>query len=241
MSNVAIPARPGFGGSGPGRPRHTGRGGHEPREEILSAAGRLFVDRGFAATSTREIAEAVGIRQASLYYHFSGKDEILGQLLDHTVRPTVERIAKIEEFSSCPWTRLYLLVALDVRTLLATEHNTAFLARLPDVTRSPAFDGYEQVRRELTDAYDRLGRDVEALSPGLEPSPLHLGHQLLQLVEVVIVFRRTKTRVDAAGIAASCLRVCGASTLQIALAAATANELLQEHKDVWLQELPRSS
>lgn len=49
-----------------------------PREEILDAAAGLFVDRGFEGTSTREIAEAVGIRQASVYYHFpSGKDEIL--------------------------------------------------------------------------------------------------------------------------------------------------------------------
>lgn len=237
MSSVAIPARPGFGGNGPGRPRHTGRGGPaDPREEILSAAGRLFVNQGFAATSTREIADAVGIRQASLYYHFAGKDQILGELLDHTVRPTVERIAEIEDVVTSPWTRLYLLVMVDVRTLLATEHNTAFLARLPDVTNSPAFAGYEAVRRQLTKAYNRLGRAIEARSAGFEPTPLDLGGQLLQLVEVVIAFRRSKTRVDAAAIAGSCLRICGATTEQITSAAAAAGDLLVDLEAAWSQE-----
>lgn len=48
----------------------------DPREEVLDISVSLFVDRGFAAISTRDIAEAVGIRQASIYYRFpSGKDD----------------------------------------------------------------------------------------------------------------------------------------------------------------------
>src|SRR5690606_6446151 len=66
----------------PGRPRHLpDKGVGTPREQVLEAAALLFTSKGFAATSTREIAEAVGIRQASLYYHFAGKDEILAALL----------------------------------------------------------------------------------------------------------------------------------------------------------------
>ncbi|MGH3975407.1 MAG: TetR/AcrR family transcriptional regulator, partial [Pseudonocardiaceae bacterium] len=57
----------------------------EPREEILNIAAGLFVERGFAATSTREIAEVVGIRQASLYFHFANKEEILGELLQRSI------------------------------------------------------------------------------------------------------------------------------------------------------------
>ena len=57
-----------------------------PREEILDAAAGLFVSQGLAATTTRQIAERVGIRQASLYYYFAGKDEILLELLTQSVR-----------------------------------------------------------------------------------------------------------------------------------------------------------
>lgn len=81
----------------PGRPRHVvSTSAASPRDQVLDAAAELFVTRGFAATSTREIAEKVGIRQASLYYHFAGKDEILAELLQRSVRPTMDNVAKIE-------------------------------------------------------------------------------------------------------------------------------------------------
>ena len=59
-----------------------------PREQILVAAAALFVGQGFAAAIDAAIAEPVGIRQASLYYHFAGKDDILAELLDRSVRPS---------------------------------------------------------------------------------------------------------------------------------------------------------
>ena len=51
------------------------------RERILDAAADLFVEKGFAATSLREIAERVGVTKAALYYHFTSKDELLSALL----------------------------------------------------------------------------------------------------------------------------------------------------------------
>ena len=55
-----------------GRPRLTTqrRPGTTARDEILDAAGELFTTLGYTGTSTRTIAEAVGIRQASLYHYF---------------------------------------------------------------------------------------------------------------------------------------------------------------------------
>lgn len=46
-------------------------------EQILSAAERLFRERGYLATSVREIGEAIGIRGASLYHHIGGKEDLL--------------------------------------------------------------------------------------------------------------------------------------------------------------------
>lgn len=73
--------------AGPGRPRHQqpSRPGATAREEILDAAAELFTTKGFASTSTRSIADAVGIRQSSLYHHFKTKDDILEDLLEGTV------------------------------------------------------------------------------------------------------------------------------------------------------------
>jgi TetR/AcrR family transcriptional regulator, cholesterol catabolism regulator len=56
------------------------------RAELLAAAARVFAERGYAATTVREVADAAGILGGSLYYHFDSKesmvDEILSTFLD---------------------------------------------------------------------------------------------------------------------------------------------------------------
>ncbi len=47
------------------------------RSDLLRAAARLFVVHGYTATSTRDIADAVGMRSGSPFYHFRSKQELL--------------------------------------------------------------------------------------------------------------------------------------------------------------------
>ena len=51
------------------------------RSELLRAAARLFVEKGFNATTTRDIAEAVGMRSGSPFYHFRSKQELLKEAM----------------------------------------------------------------------------------------------------------------------------------------------------------------
>lgn len=51
--------------------------GRDTKAEIHAAALELFSSRGYEKTSLREIAEQVGITKASLYYHYSSKQELL--------------------------------------------------------------------------------------------------------------------------------------------------------------------
>ena len=51
------------------------------RQEILNTALELFSVQGYEATSVSQIADAVGIRKASLYSHFTSKQEILDALI----------------------------------------------------------------------------------------------------------------------------------------------------------------
>jgi AcrR family transcriptional regulator len=55
------------------------------KERILSVAIDLFAQKGFDAVSLREIAEAAGIRKATLYYYFTSKDQILENIFDYTM------------------------------------------------------------------------------------------------------------------------------------------------------------
>lgn len=81
----------------------------ERRNEILDAADELFGRKGFAATSTNDILEKVGIARGTLYYHFKSKEDIMDALIERygnrmlgTVRdiaadksiPVIERIIR---------------------------------------------------------------------------------------------------------------------------------------------------
>lgn len=49
----------------------------DAKQRVLETAERLFMERGYAAITLRDLAEALGIRQASLYYHFpAGKEQL---------------------------------------------------------------------------------------------------------------------------------------------------------------------
>lgn len=57
--------------------------GEERRLQILRVAVRLFSQRGFRGTTTKEIAHAAGISEAMVFRHFATKEELYAAILDH--------------------------------------------------------------------------------------------------------------------------------------------------------------
>src|SRR5882724_1590195 len=57
--------------------------GDERRLQILKVAMRLFSQRGFRGTTTKEIARAAGVSEAMVFKHFATKDELYGAILDN--------------------------------------------------------------------------------------------------------------------------------------------------------------
>ncbi|MEO9247283.1 TetR/AcrR family transcriptional regulator [Citricoccus nitrophenolicus] len=51
------------------------------RAALMESAARLFAERGFAAVSTAELGEAVGMSGPALYKHFPSKDALLAEIL----------------------------------------------------------------------------------------------------------------------------------------------------------------
>jgi AcrR family transcriptional regulator len=51
------------------------------KRKVLQSCLELFVDKGYAASSIRDIADAAGMRSASLYAHFESKEAILTELV----------------------------------------------------------------------------------------------------------------------------------------------------------------
>lgn len=59
--------------------------GAETRARILAVALKLFAEQGYAGTSIRDIAQALGVTKAALYYHFDSKEEILHALTEPVI------------------------------------------------------------------------------------------------------------------------------------------------------------
>lgn len=124
--------------------------GLEPnrRSELLRAAARLFVEKGFAATTTRDIAEAVGMRSGSPFYHFRSKQELLKEAMIEGLEAGRARIAATIAGVADPEQRLRLLVRTHLGTLLEGDCNSPMLL---NETRSLDADA----RTEIAAAFDR--------------------------------------------------------------------------------------
>jgi AcrR family transcriptional regulator len=76
-----------------GRPRKTAEdpGDGNRRGELLRSAARLFRRKGFDATSTRDIAAAVGMQSGSPFYHFKSKGALLYAVMEEGMRSAIDR------------------------------------------------------------------------------------------------------------------------------------------------------
>jgi AcrR family transcriptional regulator len=145
----------------PGRPRAIpAPAGADPREEILDAAARLFAANGYAATGTREIATEVGLRQASFFHYFPRKEDLLAELLDRTVSPSLEATAWLMRRDEPPDVRLYVLVRQDVISLFGSRHTLAALQLLPEA-RDERYAGFWAKRASLRRRYKSLVKEME--------------------------------------------------------------------------------
>jgi TetR/AcrR family transcriptional regulator len=66
------------------------------RERLLTAALKLFNEKGYSATSVREIVEAAGVTKPVLYYYFGNKEGIYVELMDSSYSTFESLIAGVE-------------------------------------------------------------------------------------------------------------------------------------------------
>ncbi|WP_232492376.1 TetR/AcrR family transcriptional regulator [Novosphingobium kaempferiae] len=138
-------------------------------EEVLAAAAGLFAERGYAATSMRDIGERVGLLGGSLYHYIKSKDALFVRIHDRALQAAEDRIRAAITGIDDPALRL----ATACRVLLAIQLDPASLTMplMHDFRAVP-----EVVRAQLVerrDAFERLFVDlVEAAPPpaGVDPA-----------------------------------------------------------------------
>jgi AcrR family transcriptional regulator len=67
------------------------RSNRKRRQEIVDAAARVFAERGYHGASTQDIADLLGMRQASLYYYFDSKETALEEVCARGTAGFIER------------------------------------------------------------------------------------------------------------------------------------------------------
>ena len=92
------------------------------RAEILRAAAEVFVERGFDATTTRDIGERAGLLSGSLYHHFDTKEQMLHELVVDVYAPTAGYVARARAAGADGADRLVQLVRHHVVHLLGNRH-----------------------------------------------------------------------------------------------------------------------
>lgn len=96
----------------------TGRGRGVTAEQIVSTAARLFAQRGYHEIGMREIADAIGIRGASLYHHYPSKEDILFAICLTVSAEPVEQALPLLDEAGTPTSRLAALVRAHVLHLV---------------------------------------------------------------------------------------------------------------------------
>ena len=104
--------------------------GRARNEEVFQAAAKLMVQKGYGGTSISDIAKAVGMTKAGLYHHITSKQDMLFQILIHTMdgveRDVIEPVKQVED----PEERLREIIRLHLRRLF--ENGLEFALLFPE-------------------------------------------------------------------------------------------------------------
>ena len=159
-------------GRKPGSPNSNTPGDASRREELLRTAARLFVDKGFEATTTRDIADAVGMRSGSPFYHFRSKQDLLKAAMAEGLETGYRSLLAAIEGIDDPALRLRVLIRTHLGNLLEGECEAPLLlfeSRSLDAAARAEIaaitDRYQKPWQETLDALAAAGQLNSAQPP----------------------------------------------------------------------------
>jgi AcrR family transcriptional regulator len=147
--------------------------GRQARDELVSAALRVFARRGYRAAGVDEIAAEAGYSKGALYWHFSGKAELLDALLDERVdAPMREKLALLasappEQDMSVEASRTFGRQVAEQREALLLEREYWSLAIRDPELRARYAERQAELRRELGAAMEARARHLGTPDVGM--------------------------------------------------------------------------
>jgi AcrR family transcriptional regulator len=96
-------------------------------ERLFDTAADLFWHKGYAATTTREIATAVGIQQASLYHHMASKEDLVYKICLSSLEQFLADVPAAVNAVAGPLERIRVLIRAHLATLLRYQRRNVTL------------------------------------------------------------------------------------------------------------------
>ncbi|WP_236694411.1 TetR/AcrR family transcriptional regulator [Mycolicibacterium obuense] len=144
-----------------GRPRRDAESAPagSPRTGIVSAATRLFSEKGYAQTTMSDIARAAGLQQSSLYYWFRNKEQLLGETLVVNRAP-LKFIAEVGAGSGSPAVKLYRLLRFDTMQLALSPIDFNEIQRIAHTQRADFHQFWADYERLKNWVVDLIGAAI---------------------------------------------------------------------------------
>lgn len=150
---------------------------------LLKVAAALFREKGYVSSSTREIAERLGVQKATLYYYMQKKEDLLYQICRASLEHLSQEVKQALSKPGTPLECLRVLIRVHLCTILYDQNlHLTMIREMRELT--------EERRREvqqLRDDYEGLVRSIiaEAQTAGVlrrEPRAKYQSLALLNLL-----------------------------------------------------------
>jgi AcrR family transcriptional regulator len=135
----------------PTRPRL--RAKYERRKrDVVTAAARLFAERGYRQASIDDLVEATGLQRGGLYHYIDGKQQLLLLIHDELMTPLLERAEAIVAGDAPPTEQLRELVRAWVEHVAShRDHMTVFAEERRLIESDPSWTEVRAARRSFSD------------------------------------------------------------------------------------------
>ena len=154
------------------------------KELVFEAAGKLFMEKGYLAASMRELAERVGLEQASsLYNHLKSKEEVLRKICFDNAHKYINGISEIEKQTSTSAEKVKKLIALHIQVAIDDSTSVTVFNDEWRHLSEPYLSDFLALRKDYENRFKKIIED------GIAASEFKKTHSIVALYTILTSVR----------------------------------------------------
>jgi TetR/AcrR family transcriptional regulator, cholesterol catabolism regulator len=130
------------------------------RDQILEAAARLFSERGYHATSMRDLGEATGMLAGSLYAHIDGKEDLLFGIVQRAAEAFLGGVEAVRESDAAPEEKLRQAMRAHIEVVAGDPEAARVFHHEWRALKGRRRTEVRRLRRRYEEVWDEIVRDL---------------------------------------------------------------------------------